>query len=266
MICHEDPLVNALIDAAEAGNLATLCQLAQRGADRAAWCDFALGAAAESGHVEVVEWLLRNEHADPGSRENVAIQLAAANGHAAVVERLLLDARVDPSSGDNFAICNARHGSVDVVHRLLQDPRVNPSANRNYALRRAARKGNVALAERLLQDARVDPSAFNNRALRAATERRQCTIVNLLLQQPRVRGSIDDDVLGRLTHIGMVRSWFALVCIGLQDLDLPALVTLEILDAMLPNNIRMAAKWDLIVAVKHFHASRPPFKTFSCPM
>jgi hypothetical protein len=45
---------------------------------------------------------------------------------------------------------------------------------------------------------------------------------------------------------------FTDVCFGLQDLDLPALVTLEILDALCPNAVRMAAKWDLIVAVKHF--------------
>jgi hypothetical protein len=45
---------------------------------------------------------------------------------------------------------------------------------------------------------------------------------------------------------------FAEAAIGLQDLELPALVTLEILDALCPNAVRMAAKWDLIVAVKHF--------------
>jgi serine/threonine protein kinase len=41
-----------------------------------------------------------------------------------------------------------------------------------------------------------------------------------------------------------------------QDLGLPALVTLKIINAALPNAIRMAAKWDLIVAVKHFHDRR----------
>jgi hypothetical protein len=66
------------------------------------------------------------------------------------------------------------------------------------------------------------------------------------------------------THIGMIRERAATVCFALQDLELPAPLTLEILDALFPpNNIRMWAKWELITAVKHFHqrherAGRPP--------
>jgi len=44
---------------------------------------------------------------------------------------------------------------------------------------------------------------------------------------------------------------------GLQDLGLPALVTLEIVDQSMPDNeIRMWAKWELITAAKHFHERR----------
>jgi hypothetical protein len=53
-----------------------------------------------------------------------------------------------------------------------------------------------------------------------------------------------------------IRSRATEICVALQDLSLPALLTLEILDAAFPNSIRMAAKWDLIVAVKHFHDRR----------
>ncbi len=43
------------------------------------------------------------------------------------------------------------------------------------------------------------------------------------------------------------------LCIGLQDLGLPAFVTLTIVDeAVHENSIRMWAKWELITAVKHF--------------
>ena len=56
-----------------------------------------------------------------------------------------------------------------------------------------------------------------------------------------------------LTHIGMIRGRATATLIALQDLELPALMTLGILDELIPNSIRMAAKWDLIVAVKHFH-------------
>jgi hypothetical protein len=37
------------------------------------------------------------------------------------------------------------------------------------------------------------------------------------------------------------------------DLDLPALQLVEILDALFPNSIPLHKKWDLVVAVKHWH-------------
>jgi len=40
--------------------------------------------------------------------------------------------------------------------------------------------------------------------------------------------------------------------VGLADLDLPALLSVEILDALFPNAIPMHKKWDLVVAVKHW--------------
>jgi hypothetical protein len=47
------------------------------------------------------------------------------------------------------------------------------------------------------------------------------------------------------------------ICIGLQDLELPAFVTLQIVDeAVHENSIRMWAKWELITAVKHFRDRR----------
>jgi hypothetical protein len=76
-------------------------------------------------------------------------------------------------------------------------------------------------------------------------------------------GGFDDDSRARLpelfaatSHLGMIRPRATEICVALQELGLPALLTLEILDAAFPNSIRMAAKWDLIVAVKHFHDRR----------
>jgi hypothetical protein len=60
------------------------------------------------------------------------------------------------------------------------------------------------------------------------------------------------------THIGMIRDRATTICVALQDLELPALITLEILDALfVVNDIRMWAKWELITAVKHFHGMKP---------
>jgi hypothetical protein len=62
-----------------------------------------------------------------------------------------------------------------------------------------------------------------------------------------------DEILAATTHIGFIRERATEICIGLQDLELPAFVTLQIIDAAVhENEIRMWAKWELITAVKHF--------------
>ncbi len=46
------------------------------------------------------------------------------------------------------------------------------------------------------------------------------------------------------------------VLVALQALFLPALQLVEILDALFPNSIPLHKKWDLVVAVKHWHQRR----------
>jgi hypothetical protein len=65
------------------------------------------------------------------------------------------------------------------------------------------------------------------------------------------------EILAATTHIGFIRERATEICIGLQDLELPAFVTLQIVDeAVHENSIRMWAKWELITAVKHFRDRR----------
>jgi hypothetical protein len=62
-----------------------------------------------------------------------------------------------------------------------------------------------------------------------------------------------NEILAAATHIGMIRERATEICIGLQDLELPAFVTLTVVDeAVHENSIRMWAKWELITAVKHY--------------
>jgi hypothetical protein len=62
-----------------------------------------------------------------------------------------------------------------------------------------------------------------------------------------------NEILDATTHIGFIRDLATEICIGLQSLELPAFVTLTIIDeAVHENSIRMWAKWELITAVKHF--------------
>jgi hypothetical protein len=66
-----------------------------------------------------------------------------------------------------------------------------------------------------------------------------------------------DEIIAATTHIGFIRERATEICIGLQSLELPAFVTLTIIDeAVHENAIRMWAKWELITAVKHYRDRR----------
>ena len=60
------------------------------------------------------------------------------------------------------------------------------------------------------------------------------------------------ELFAATTSLLMIREPVADALVGLADLELPALVALEIVDAAFPNSVAMHKKWDLIVAVKHF--------------
>jgi hypothetical protein len=68
---------------------------------------------------------------------------------------------------------------------------------------------------------------------------------------------VNEIIAVSVAHIGMIRERATEICVGLQDLELPAFVTLQIVDAAVhENSIRMWAKWELITAVKHFRQRR----------
>jgi hypothetical protein len=56
----------------------------------------------------------------------------------------------------------------------------------------------------------------------------------------------------------VIRDRAATICIAMQDLELPALIALELLDAAFPNDIPMHKKWQLVTAAKHFHSPSKP--------
>jgi hypothetical protein len=181
---------------------------------------------------------------------------ATREGDFVVIERLLQDERVDPSFEYNRAIKRAAcYGHLAVVDRLLQDARVDPSANHNYAVRMAVFHGHLAVVERLLQDARVDPSTLDNCTIRWAVKNGHIAVTDRLFRVPLVYSTVDLPK-NQIKHIGMIRSRCTEICIAMQDLNLPALLTLEILDELIPNEIRMWAKWELVTTVKHFHERR----------
>jgi phosphopantetheinyl transferase (holo-ACP synthase) len=192
--------------------------------------DCAFREAASRGHAAVVERMLEDDLVDPSANDNLAIGRAAYFGHLAVVERLLKDDRVDPSAKDNEAIgAAAVNGHLAVVERLLEDDRVDPSADNNYAVHWAAKEGHIKVVELLLEDERVDVAVAIRYSPLEQRKRFECR--------------------ERLTEI----------CIGLQDMQLPAWVTIKILKAARPwSTLSLHSKWALVCGVKHFHDKRTP--------
>jgi hypothetical protein len=118
----------------------------------------------------------------------------------------------------------SKSGRLEVVERLLQDERVDPSARDNQAVRWAAENGYLTVVDRLLEDDRVDAAVAFRHSRPEHRKRFECR--------------------ERLTEI----------CIALQDLALPAWVTVQILDAARPwSTLPLHSKWNLVCAVKHYH-------------
>jgi len=187
----------------------------------------ALKIASEKGYLSIIEILIQLKHpiVDPSSNGNNAIRMASSYGHLSVVERLLQDPRVDPSCyGDEALQYASINGHLSVVKRLLMDPRVClPSKIREVESRY---EGTIRMA-------------YNNRHFH---------IVRALLMDPRV-----DRMTWSCNSFRYARIRIDDICIALQNLRLAALITLEIIDALFPNNIPMHNKWLLITTVKHFY-------------
>ena len=64
------------------------------------------------------------------------------------------------------------------------------------------------------------------------------------------------ELFAATTALAMIREPAIVILTALQDLGLPALLLVDILDEAFPNSIPMHKKWDLVVAVKHFHQRR----------
>jgi surface antigen len=249
---------DAFCDHAAHGRLADVQRMLESGEVLFEGYEFiALNSAVKNGHVDVVDYFLRHAMFDPSAR---AIGLAANNGHLAVVERLLQDVRVNPSASNNYPVRKAAgEGHLAVVERLLQDKRVDLSAEDNYAVKVAAQNGHLAVVERLLQDVRVDPSAEDNYALRLAAQYGHLAVVDRLLEDDRVDASVAIQYT-RPEHLKRFecRERLTEICIALQDLALPAWVTVQILDAARPwSTLPLHSKWNLVCAVKHFHDKHP---------
>lgn len=212
-------------------------------------------AAIDANDIGRAEELLKTEQFNNDYKTCVwNLMLYACNQERVeIVDLFLKDKRFDQTI-DCLLIIACHNKKWAVVPRLLQDKRIDPAGNLNNPIFYSVFYKNADISKLLLLDDRVDVKegfeAFFKSSVKYEHDDR---ILDLLTAHLK---SDLQNIPGCIERIGQVQTRFSTVCIGMQDLCLPALVTLEILDALLPNDIRMAAKWDLIVAVKHFHNRR----------
>lgn len=196
-----------LIEAAEAGDLATLEALIKAGADvnaRDYIGETALMHAALNGNVAIVKALIdagadvnaaTSEWTDLATRRWTALMLAAEYSHPDVVEALIqggADVNARDSNGKTALMYAAEIGDVAVVKALIQAGADVNAATRGWAelatrrwtaLMFAAANGNVAIAKALI-DAGADVNAKDrngNTALSIANKYDKGAVVNLLI-------------------------------------------------------------------------------------
>ena len=172
-----------------------------------------------------------------------ALFCASHAGALKIVNCLLQDVRVDIKNFSLRVAC--KYGHLGIVELLLSHP-VRNDCNTNIMIGAAFKNGHVGVVQRLLQDQQIAIDA----ALEHFYNRKNIGIVDLIVDSLRIDTMSEDMPL--FDKIQMIRTRATHVCIALQDFSLPALVTLEILDALLPNSIKMYDKWTLITKVKHW--------------
>lgn len=170
-------------------------------------------AAAEKGHVSIIDLFLSHPYFDPAAEHSRLLRVAARFGQLAVVDRLLADGRVDPgASGSAPASEAAAHGKFEVLMRLLADRCVRPAANSNAAVRGAAFSGHTDCVTALLAHSSATAAASID-ALGAAAEGGQLAVVELLLADENMQPSgYNQNALlqgAKKDHVSIVRRLLA---------------------------------------------------------
>jgi hypothetical protein len=79
-------------------------------------------------------------------------------------------------------------------------------------------------------------------------------VLDLVYQNPMTK--IDPQKMPAVDRIAMIRTRLFDICASMAELDLPAYLTLKIVNAAIENSIKRFSKWTLIVLVKNAHRAK----------
>lgn len=176
--------------------------------------------AGSSESVRVAHQLLDHPHLHATSSRWPALVDAVSSGHVELVDRMLRDPRTDPMRCPQL-IEQAMTAGPEVIGRLIDDPRINPCASQVLLLT-VIRNEHVPLMGRLLHDPRYTPAhqpLLEAVAKAVVTQHRDAgsgkvalpsaaarDVYNRLFSHPLLRRflSLNTEQVLRLGHIGTV--------------------------------------------------------------
>lgn len=228
------------------------------------------------GNVEYFRKLHDNRFQDinPAISDNCAILYSISRNNVEIVRILLEDPRVNPFVYNNDAIHFAiSNGYIRIAVILVNYyHNLNPIINSKFLdeiLTTAAIYGRARFMKLLLKKFplyKLPVNTDGETLWDIAIGHDGYDTPRVLYNDPRIY-SLDltliyyDEVNGGdyQIHLDMIEHGMFIIkdrvleiCIALQHLALPALMTLEIIDQLIPNPIPMYKKWNLIVLVKHW--------------
>lgn len=174
--------VRAVVDFARDGKRSIgtrVNNLLRRKFNIAAQDNNAMRAAAERGHIETMETLIKLG-APVDGRYHGPLAAACEKGRIAVVN-FLLGKGANVKIGDDYIIARAAiNGNIDVA-KILIEHGADVTGNESSPLRHAAEAGHTDMVKLLLEHG-ADACAWDSEALRRAAAKGHAEIVNILIE------------------------------------------------------------------------------------
>ena len=141
--------------------------------------NYALNKASENGHVEIVEFLLKNG-ADVHNEDDYSLTIASQNGYFDVVE-LLLENGANVHADNDYSIRRASANGFPKIVKILLENKADVHAGNDYSLHWASRDGHFDVVKILLKYG-ADVHSAVDFSLRTASENGHFDVVKILLK------------------------------------------------------------------------------------
>jgi ankyrin repeat protein len=170
------------------------------------YCNYPIGLAVSTGHVDIIKLLLKDKRVDPFefySEEDSydALSTSCNYGNIEIVKLLLNDSRVN-----QYSIHRAIHwasigGFLDIVKLLLKNPLVDPSFAYNKSLYEVSKNGYLDILKLLLQNKKnnYDKSLLNTAFVQGA-KYGKIDVVEFLLKEPLIDPTYKNNLASRMAY------------------------------------------------------------------